>query len=1120
MNKIFKVIWSKARNSYVVVSETARVNSKNGVKSSSVAKTSLAATLAVAVMMSGGTALAANMDDQTKADEINNTTVNYVVDGAITAVGSDVVVSGNKDTTVLTVNGGDVAFYDTYGNPKGTVNTGIGGDFRATENETVTVSNIKELNVTGSDFGISTGTDTRPDATHKAMPVGKVYIDDTVETLNIEGADFGVFGGGNNTLVQIESKNVTIDSNSAAAITNAGGTILLGTEENKIENLSLSGQAAIYSSSNDADINVYAENVTLKSSAATIRSNGGNIKLGSADDAIGKISVESATTDAINVLSSGGSIALYGEDVSIATNKVGGNAINGYANAPITIVGEDKLDIKGNILTDRADSIVKINEGIDDALVTIEGDVKTTSKGGTIDITLGAEGSYLKGKVADTTDGITLNMNEGTTWEVTDVSHVGTINAADATFVVDVNNLDANNKAFTATSSNITGTTTLKGKGLDLSGGAAEALSNAGNQLKGIVIDGVGEVVYATATVKSALHGDVELTDGKVITTMDTDNLVIAGDVQADTFNGIDLEDSLDSKANVTDVDTALAGKVDAGTLVRDGGLAVGKTAQTYEDAVAVGNDTIAYGYGTAVGDGAIARVNGVAVGISAETASSAIAIGSKADAANAVGAVVIGEQAKVSGYGSNNVVIGRNADATGSSTMAIGSGAKASGSSSLAVGTSAQAKHASSVAIGSGSVTSAADTVSFGSAGKERVLQNVKAGTLDTDAANVGQLNAAIATEKARAEGVESGLDTRVSAIEGDYLKAADKTELQDNIDAAINTAAADATTKANQALTDAKAYTDTKVAEAVNTAAADATAKADKALADAKADATSKANQALADAKAYADTAKDAAVTAANSYTDAEIDKLETAIGNVNSANTQAIAGEAAARAEADAKLQSQVDANKAAIDKNVADIVTNKTAIDKNAADIVTNKTAIDKNAADIVTNKTAIDKNATNIAANAAGIQQNTNAIAGLNQNVARLDGRMDKVGAGAAALAALHPLDYDAENKLSFSAGVGNYAGQTAAAVGAFYRPNEDVMFSIGGTAGNGENMVNAGVSFAIGKGSSGVAKMSKAELVQEVTNMKAENEELKQENKDIRHELNKLKELVMKLAEK
>ena len=277
-------------------------------------------------------------------------------------------------------------------------------------------------------------------------------------------------------------------------------------------------------------------------------------------------------------------------------------------------------------------------------------------------------------------------------------------------------------------------------------------------------------------------------------------------------------------------------------------------------------------------------------------------------------------------------------------------------------------------------------------------------------------------------------------------------------------------------------------------------------------------------------------------------KVDTLETTVGNLSGS----IDAEATAREKADAALQLQVDANAdaiadnrvdidknaASIGKNTADIAANKAAIDKNADAIADNRADIDKNAADIVAETTAreaadkalqtqIDTNAadivtnkTNIAANAAGIQQNANAIAGLNQNVARLDGRMDKVGAGAAALAALHPLDYDAENKLSFSAGVGNYAGQTAAAVGAFYRPNEDVMFSIGGTAGNGENMVNAGVSFAIGKGSSGVAKMSKAELVQEVTNMKAENEELKQENKDIRHELNKLKELVMKLAEK
>ena len=85
----------------------------------------------------------------------------------------------------------------------------------------------------------------------------------------------------------------------------------------------------------------------------------------------------------------------------------------------------------------------------------------------------------------------------------------------------------------------------------------------------------------------------------------------------------------------------------------------------------------------------------------------------------------------------------------------------------------------------------------------------------------------------------------------------------------------------------------------------------------------------------------------------------------------------------------------------------------------------------------------------------------------NRNMDKLGGRLDKVGAGAAALAALHPMDFDPDDKLQFSAGVGNYKGETAAALGAFYRPTEKVMFSVAGTMGNGENMVNAGVTFAL-----------------------------------------------------
>ena len=111
--------------------------------------------------------------------------------------------------------------------------------------------------------------------------------------------------------------------------------------------------------------------------------------------------------------------------------------------------------------------------------------------------------------------------------------------------------------------------------------------------------------------------------------------------------------------------------------------------------------------------------------------------------------------------------------------------------------------------------------------------------------------------------------------------------------------------------------------------------------------------------------------------------------------------------------------------------------------------------------------SLDKN---LAATADQVNANTSAISGLNSRVDTLDGRIDKVGANAAALAALHPLDFDPDDKWDFAAGVGNYGGENAMAVGAFYRPNEDTMFSVGGSFGTGENMVNAGVSFKIGQG--------------------------------------------------
>ena len=265
-----------------------------------------------------------------------------------------------------------------------------------------------------------------------------------------------------------------------------------------------------------------------------------------------------------------------------------------------------------------------------------------------------------------------------------------------------------------------------------------------------------------------------------------------------------------------------------------------------------------------------------------------------------------------------------------------------------------------------------------------------------------------------------------------------------------------------------------------------------------------------------------------------------------------------------------EADIAANRADIDKNKADIAANRTDIDKNAADIAQNKTDI-KNLDNRVTNveelakkhttvtqgdnitvteglnadggkeynvalnkdinldsvttgqtvmnndglkvgkdvsvtatavtagKTSIsdegvkvgdktyisdkglnanDQKVTNVAAgelsttskdavNGSQLYATNQEVANNTNRINKLGSRVNKVGAGAAALAALHPMDFDPDDKLTFSAGYGNYGGENAAAIGAYYRPDEKVMFSVGGTVGNGENMVNAGVSFAL-----------------------------------------------------
>lgn len=115
---------------------------------------------------------------------------------------------------------------------------------------------------------------------------------------------------------------------------------------------------------------------------------------------------------------------------------------------------------------------------------------------------------------------------------------------------------------------------------------------------------------------------------------------------------------------------------------------------------------------------------------------------------------------------------------------------------------------------------------------------------------------------------------------------------------------------------------------------------------------------------------------------------------------------------------------------------------------------------------------------------------------------QLDNRINEVGAGAAAMAALHPLDFDPTEKLSFAVGYGNYKNANAAAIGAFYYPNPNVLVSLGTSVGEGNGMLNAGVSFKLGQGST--ATSSRAALQSKVNELTKTNEALTAENQALK----------------
>ena len=142
-----------------------------------------------------------------------------------------------------------------------------------------------------------------------------------------------------------------------------------------------------------------------------------------------------------------------------------------------------------------------------------------------------------------------------------------------------------------------------------------------------------------------------------------------------------------------------------------------------------------------------------------------------------------------------------------------------------------------------------------------------------------------------------------------------------------------------------------------------------------------------------------------------------------------------------------------------------------------------------------NVAQLKKISTDVEKNTGDIRNLTGDVQNMGSRITKLDARVDRAGANVAALAALHPLDFDPDDKLDFAVGAGSYSGANAVALGAFYRPNEDVMLSLGGSTGGGENMVNVGATFKLGQHNH--VSNSRVAMAKEIKDLRKEVENLR-----------------------
>lgn len=516
------------------------------------------------------------------------------------------------------------------------------------------------------------------------------------------------------------------------------------------------------------------------------------------------------------------------------------------------------------------------------------------------------------------------------------------------------------------------------------------------------------------------------------------------------------------TESNMTDVDkkaNSSVGLNDA-RFYGDGTIAVGENAKTrYEGSVALGKNAESRGWRTvAIGNEAKADHEGsIAVGnMSQATALASIGIGQLAKATSEY-ATAVGNSASATDRFA--VAMGYGANASGMAATAVGTGVTASSPYATAIGNAASAKGVASTALGvassaSGSYASALGNQSNASGRFSLALGQASKAESENSIA-IGY-NASVKEASSVAIGSGSVVNS------GDTVGTASY-EAQYNVFKLHN----------NQGTLSLETLTGSRTLN-------------------------------------FAGTSPVGTVSVGSKDNERTITNV--AAGRISATSTDAING-----SQLYATLNLIKDSLYSAGDVTNQKDDTGSTGENNNPSDNGI-KDQVDKNTGDIAINKGNIEANAESIKDNTESIKGLSSKVGSMDKRINRIDRRVDKVGAGAAALAALHPAEFNPDDKWDFAVGYGNYRAENAVAIGAFYHPNASTLISVGANLGNDDNMINAGVSFKLGQGDALLNRTKDvSSLKAELKEMKKENEAQQKQIDEQKAEINELKDLVKRL---